>query len=60
MNKPTREELLSGLEDLISEFRDGKPDDRSGMDRAYAVAITMLEKAIAYFDYWTRDNDELS
>jgi hypothetical protein len=29
-----------------------KPNDRSKIDRHWAVAITDLEKVIAYFDYW--------
>jgi hypothetical protein len=33
-------------------MRDAKPNDRSEADRRYAVAITEMEKVIAYFDTW--------
>jgi hypothetical protein len=40
----------------VNLLRGSKPNDRSAADRHYAVTITMLEQAYAYFNtYVTRD-----
>ena len=41
--------LLDILIDAIREFQAQKPTDRSEMARRYAITITELEKAAAYF-----------
>jgi hypothetical protein len=46
----TYDALCAALEKL----RDHKPNDRSAADRSWAVTITMMEQAIAYFDVWVR------
>lgn len=47
--EPKHDELLSKLDRLVVEFRLFKPLDRSEASRRYAVTITELEKAYAYF-----------
>ena len=42
---PTLDLLESALESLQSE----KPNDRSEVDRRYAIIITDLEKVLAYY-----------
>ena len=42
-------ELNDKLSSLIQDMKNSKPDDRSETDRYYAVVITDLEKAYAYF-----------
>ena len=37
------------IADTIVMLRDAKPDDRSEKDRRFAVVITEMEKAQAYF-----------
>ena len=45
----TKEDVLSSLKTTLSTLRAVKPEDRSGLDRRYAVTITELEKVFAYF-----------
>lgn len=40
---------LSQLNSLIRDIRERKPNDRSELDRVYAVMLTDLEKARAYW-----------
>lgn len=40
---------LDKLEEALAELRKEKPEERSEQARRYAVAITELEKVIAYF-----------
>ena len=40
------------LKDALQSIKDAKPNDRSGTDRRYAIVVTMLEKAIAYFAFY--------
>ena len=42
--------VLSALDDALQKMRAAKPTDRSERARAWAITITELEKAIAYFD----------
>ena len=44
-----KEDVLSAFKTLLSTLRAVKPEDRSGLDRRYAVTITELEKVFAYF-----------
>lgn len=48
MMSETEKKLREALESLKAE----KPNDRSDADRRYAIAITELEKAIAYYVAW--------
>ena len=34
---------------LVNSIKENKPDDRSELDRRYAILITDLEKCYAYF-----------
>ena len=45
----TKEDVLSAFKTLLSTLRAVKPEDRSGLDRRYAVTITELEKVFAYY-----------
>ena len=40
-----------GLGGALHELQVTKPNDRSGDDRVWAVTITEIEKALAYFAY---------
>lgn len=40
------------LKEAVDAIREAKPDNRSEIDRRYAIVITMLEKAVAFFDYY--------
>ncbi len=42
-------ELLDRLVTLIEDFRAAKPQERSEAARHYAITLTELEKAYAYF-----------
>lgn len=43
----------------IVDFKRKRPDDRSELDRVYAVTITELEKALGYFYHSARVNVDL-
>ncbi len=49
MDTPVEEILLVHMRDLLAELQAEKPGDRSAKDRAWAVTITEIEKALAYF-----------
>jgi hypothetical protein len=40
---------LQLLKEALAEMREAKPEERSELARRYAVAITELEKVVAYF-----------
>jgi hypothetical protein len=40
------------LQVALQAMKDNKPNDRSPTDRHWAVAITDMERVIAYFDYF--------
>jgi hypothetical protein len=42
------DETVAAIQQAIETARKNKPNDRSEADRAYAVVITELEKALAY------------
>lgn len=44
--------LAGLLEAHIAATRMSKPNDRSEVDRAWAVTLTELEKVLAYFQFW--------
>lgn len=48
-NTLTSTDVLSSLKSALSTLRAVKPEDRSGLDRRYAVTITELEKVFAYY-----------
>ena len=48
-NTLTHADVLSSFKATLSTLRAVKPEDRSGLDRRYAVTITELEKVFAYF-----------
>ena len=45
MGDPT---LLDRLDDLLDALKEQKPNDRSEIDRRFAIAITEAEKLKAY------------
>jgi len=48
--------LLDDLRDVLLKARAAKPEKRSELSRRYAVAITMLEQALAYvYSYIVQD-----
>jgi hypothetical protein len=49
---------LSDLEVALETLRNAKPEERSEKARRYAVAITELEKVIAYFKVYIEYTDE--
>jgi hypothetical protein len=44
--------VFDALIGVLSDMRAGKPDDRSEKDRYYAIAITDLQKLMAYVKHW--------
>jgi hypothetical protein len=44
--------LLGKLRELKMEIQIAKPDDRSAVDRRYAIVLTELEKIEAYMHYY--------
>jgi len=55
-NQITDSELYTGFRILLSKLREQKPDERNERARRYAVTITELEKAAAYFKTYVVDN----
>lgn len=51
--------LLMRLNNALKLAREMKPNDRSEKDRHFAIAITELEKVIAYFYRWVVIEDNL-
>lgn len=45
----SEEHILRKIEELIRLMRNLKPNDRSEIDRIYAVTLTDLEKITAYW-----------
>lgn len=46
------------LKEAVDAIREAKPGDRSEVDRRFAIVVTMLEKAVAFYDYYiVREND---
>lgn len=54
VTQATYDALCAAMERL----RDYKPNDRSTVDRSWAVTITMMEQVIAYFDVWVKQEVE--
>jgi hypothetical protein len=44
---------LDSIRQTLATLRAGKPNDRSEQARVYAVTITEIEKAMAYFIVFT-------
>lgn len=45
----------TALVSLLVEARELKPNDRSEQDRRWAIFITDLEKLMAYWQTWVKD-----
>lgn len=45
-----KEKTLALLKAALAQLQAAKPNDRSEVDRRYAVTITEQEKVIAYYD----------
>lgn len=50
--------VLEELKDVLALLRDGKPEQRSEYSRHWAVAITEMEKVVAYFKVYVVDGSE--
>jgi hypothetical protein len=50
--------VQTAMYDTLVELRDNKPNDRSELDRRYAVTITEMEKVYAYFLTFGRKVEE--
>jgi len=48
--------VLAAITAALNTARNNRPSDRSAKDRAYAVAITDLEKVIAYFTMYAYES----
>jgi len=48
----TSAEIADMLNDLKKAMEHNKPGDRSTKDRYFAIAITELEKLIAFWEYY--------
>ena len=49
---PTVENMRKMIFDVLVGLNDMKPNDRSPVDRKYAVCITEMEKVNAYFNLY--------
>ena len=49
---PTVENMQKMIFDVLVGLNDMKPNDRSPVDRKYAVCITEMEKVNAYFNQY--------
>lgn len=52
MGDQTEQTVEDSLRAALEKLKSEKPNDRSEKDRRYAIAITELEKAIAYYVAW--------
>ncbi len=43
------------LASALITLRDAKPNDRSEMDRRWAITVTEMEKVVAYYNSWILD-----
>lgn len=43
------DELLVLINNVINKLKEEKPNDRSELDRRYAITITEMEKVLAYY-----------
>ncbi len=59
-SKQAREGILISLESSLRMIKRNRPNDRSELDRRYAILITDFEKAIAYFKTYIVDEYMLS
>ncbi len=59
-SKQSREGILISLESSLHMIKRNRPNDRSEIDRRYAILITDFEKAIAYFKTYIVDEYMLS
>lgn len=50
--KDTSVLVYEAMVNALSALQEHKPNDRSLSDRAWAVTITMMEQAVAYFRVW--------
>lgn len=55
-----REGVLISLESTLRMLKRNRPNDRSEVDRRYAIVITDFEKVIAYFKTYILDEYTLS
>ena len=49
---PTVIDMGKMLQKVRIGMSDLKPNDRTNVDRSFAICITDIEKLIAYFDYY--------
>jgi len=49
MDEIEYKEIKEKFLDLLGALKDAKPEDRNELSRRFAVTITELEKAYAYF-----------
>lgn len=46
------------LKEAVAAIREAKPADRGEVSRRFAIVITMLEKAVAFYHYFiVEEND---
>jgi hypothetical protein len=56
---PTAENVLVAMLEALATLRAGKPSERSELARRYSVAITEMEKVVAYFKTYVVDDDRI-
>jgi len=59
-SKQAKEDMLISLESSLRMIQRNRPNDRSEIDRRYAILITDFEKVIAYFKTYIVDEYMLS
>lgn len=51
-SKETAQNMLVALEATYNLMRASKPNDRSEQDRCWAIAVTDMQKLVAFFKVW--------
>lgn len=49
------QDVLTVLRCLVAQLKSAKPNDRSELDRNYAICITDSEKLLAYFEKFIKN-----
>lgn len=52
MEHVEKPEFIALLEEALRKIEEEKPNDRSEVDRKYAIAKTDLEKLVAYCNFY--------
>ena len=46
------------LKEAVDAIRDARPNERSEVSRRFAIVITMLDKAVAFYHYFIIEEND--